>query len=111
MYNELKRNKISIPYDQIEIRERKDTVNLPINFKGIPKRVEKERKIEHNLDLENVNFSEIFKMKKAKKKKINKKLIKKENKEKINLAFNKSNFMLKRNEQLNRAKKQLKLKM
>ena len=30
VYNELKRNKISIPYDQIEIRERKDRVVLPV---------------------------------------------------------------------------------
>ena len=42
-YNELKRNKISIPYNQIEIRERKDHPVLPVTKGGIPKRVEKVR--------------------------------------------------------------------
>ena len=42
-YNELKRNKISIPYNQIEIRERKDHPVLPVTKGGIPKRVEKQR--------------------------------------------------------------------
>ena len=42
-YNELKKNKISIPYNQLEIRERKDRPTLPVTKGGIPKRVEKQR--------------------------------------------------------------------
>lgn len=61
VYNELKRNNISIPYDQVEIRERKDKVTLPVNFKGIPERVEKERKETTDIDLENVDFTALIK--------------------------------------------------
>ena len=49
-YNELKRNKISIPYNQIEIRERKDHPVLPVTKGGIPKRVEKERVVKENFE-------------------------------------------------------------
>ena len=43
VYNEFKRNNISVPFNQLEIRERKDKVILPIIGNGIPKRVEKKR--------------------------------------------------------------------
>ena len=70
VYNELKKNKISIPYDQIEVRERKDVVKLPYNKDSIPQRVEKQRQVEQNLDLENMDFSKMFhKRKKTKKEK------------------------------------------
>lgn len=70
VYNELKKNKISIPYDQIEVRERNDIVKLPYKNEDIPQRVEKERKIEQDLDLENMDLSKIFhKRKKTKKEK------------------------------------------
>ncbi len=70
VYNELKKNKISIPYDQIEVRERNDVVKLPYKNEDIPQRVEKERKIEQDLDLENMDLSKIFhKRKKTKKEK------------------------------------------
>lgn len=68
VYNELKKNNISIPYDQIEIRERKDKVVLPFNKEKIPKRVEKERKENRDIDLENMNLVEIFGKNKKKKK-------------------------------------------
>lgn len=67
VYEELKRNKISIPYDQIEFRERKDKVVLPVNGKGIPKRIEKIRKVKHSFDLENINLVEIFSKEKKRK--------------------------------------------
>lgn len=67
VYNELKRNKISIPYDQIEIRERKDHPVLPVVGKGLPKRVEKVRTESHTIDLENMSFGDIFKGHKKKK--------------------------------------------
>lgn len=43
VYNEFKRNNISVPFNQLEIRERKDEVVLPVIGSGIPERVEKER--------------------------------------------------------------------
>jgi len=43
VYNEFKRNNISVPFNQLEIRERKDEVVLPIIGNGIPERVEKIR--------------------------------------------------------------------
>lgn len=43
VYNEFKRNNISVPYNQLEVRERKDEVVMPVIGEGIPQRVEKER--------------------------------------------------------------------
>lgn len=68
VFNEFKRNDISIPYNQIEIRERKDKVVMPVEKNGLPKRVEKERvEQKHSFDLENDNITTIFKNKKHKK--------------------------------------------
>lgn len=78
VYNELKRNKISLPYDQIEVRERKDKISLPVSGKGLPKRVEKERKHDEEIDLENMSISDLFN--KTRKKAKNKKLKRKEKK-------------------------------
>ena len=72
VYNELKRNNISIPYNQLEIRERNDNVILPVNGKGIPKRIEKERKESIDFDLESISLGDIF-SKKSKNKKVKKK--------------------------------------
>ena len=41
VYNEFKRNKISVPYNQLEVRERKDSVKVPVIGKKLPERVEK----------------------------------------------------------------------
>ncbi len=82
VYNELKKNNISIPYDQLEIRERKDKVTLPFNKEKIPTRVEKERKEAKDIDLENMSFGDIFSKKSKKKdKKEQKKLRKTEKKQ------------------------------
>ena len=43
VYNEFKRNKVSVPYNQLEVRERKDNVNAPVIGKKLPERVEKVR--------------------------------------------------------------------
>lgn len=65
VYNEFKRHGISIPYNQIEVRERKDKVVLPYNKEELPKRVEKERKESKRwVDLENDDLTAIFKKKK-----------------------------------------------
>ena len=43
VYNEFKRNNISIPYNQLEIRTRTDNVVMPVIGEKLPERVEKER--------------------------------------------------------------------
>ena len=48
VYNEFKRKNISVPYNQLEVRERKDNVKMPVSGKGLPKREEKERKKDEN---------------------------------------------------------------
>ena len=46
IFNELKRNNISIPYNQLEVRMRTDKVKLPFDKAPLKKRVDKERKEE-----------------------------------------------------------------
>ena len=46
VYNEFKRNNVSIPYNQLEIRERKDNVVMPVTTASLQERVEKIREIE-----------------------------------------------------------------
>lgn len=90
VYEELKRNKISIPYNQIEIRERKDKVVLPFSKNGIPQRVEKVRKKESVFHLENMDLIKFFSREKNKKKK-NEKEINRELKLKTNIVNEKVN--------------------
>lgn len=67
-YNELKRNNIKIPYGQIEIRERKDAVELPVAGEGLAERQEKVRKQKHkSFDLEDASISDLLKLTKHKK--------------------------------------------
>ncbi len=61
VFNEFKRNNVSIPYNQIEIRDRHDVVNMPVIGDGLPKRVEKERKQTKSFDLENDDIIEVIK--------------------------------------------------
>lgn len=65
VYNEFKRNNISVPYTQLEVRERKDNVKMPIIKDKLPQRVEKKRKEEKHIDLENDDI--IAELKKHKK--------------------------------------------
>ena len=78
VYNEFKRNNISIPYNQLEIRERKDEVSMPVIEAKLPKRVEKERDTKEKFDLENSDLTKLFKHKHKDKKKEKKKEAKKE---------------------------------
>ncbi len=64
VYNEFKKKGISVPFTQIEVRERTDTVNMPFNPAPLPERVEKERpeepetfidKVKKAVDVENIN--------------------------------------------------------
>lgn len=64
VYNEFKRNNISVPYNQLEVRERKDKVDMPVIGKKLPERIEKVRTEEHERSIE--NLSKIFAAKKDK---------------------------------------------
>jgi len=75
VYNEFKRNNISVPYNQLEVRERKDAVNPPVVGAALPERVEKVRvQAKKHFDIENGDLTKLFKKeKKEKKAKKNKK--------------------------------------
>ncbi len=68
VFNELKRNKISIPFNQIEVRERNDEPPVYVVGDGLPERVEKVRENHHNINLENASLSEIFSVRRGEKK-------------------------------------------
>jgi len=73
VYNEFKRNNVSIPYNQLEIRERKDDVVMPVIEEKLPERIEIERPQHDKIDLENDSFTKIFHVKHEKKGKKTKK--------------------------------------
>lgn len=59
VYNEFKRNGISVPYRQIEVRNRTDEVKLPLIDRPLPERVEKIREVEKPaFDFEKDNLGE-----------------------------------------------------
>ncbi len=60
VYNEFKRNGISVPYNQIEVRSRTDDVTMPYNAAPLPERVEKERAPDRHIDLENASLAEVL---------------------------------------------------
>ena len=69
VYNEFKRHKISVPFNQVEIRDRKDKVVMPVVGKGLPKRVEKIRDKKHEkFDLETIDLKKTIIEKKAERK-------------------------------------------
>lgn len=60
VFNEFKKHNISIPYNQLEIRERKDEVTMPVINTKL-ERVEKVRETKKKgIDLENVNLLSVF---------------------------------------------------
>ena len=62
IFNEFKRNNIQIPFNQVEMRERKDTVTMPYNKEPLPERVEKVRETKKKLtlkELEELSIKEI----------------------------------------------------
>ncbi len=68
VYNEFKRNKISIPYNQLEVRNRTDKVVMPFDKKPLQERVEKNREVKkHRINLEKDDLTDLFKRKKKKK--------------------------------------------
>lgn len=74
VYNEFKRNNISVPYSQFEVRSRTDSVQMPVIEAPLPERVEKVRpEAEIKIDLETATISDIVAAKKQKKQKKQKK--------------------------------------
>ena len=70
VYNEFKKNGISVPYAQYEVRSRTDDVIMPFNPAPLPERVEKVRKKEkHTVQdiLDDINNKILKKKKKTKK--------------------------------------------
>lgn len=61
VYNEFKRNGITVPYSQLEVRTRTDKVVMPYNKEPLQQRVEKVRNEEEVFDLETADLSEILK--------------------------------------------------
>ena len=68
VFNEFKKNNISIPYTQLEIRERKDTVVMPVVDTHL-KREEKVRSRKRKMDLETMDLLAVFNKKKGTSKK------------------------------------------
>lgn len=68
-FNEFKRNNISIPYNQLEIRERKDEVVMPVIANELHVREDKIRANNEKFDLENADLLKIFRRKTTPKKK------------------------------------------
>ncbi len=69
VYNEFKRNGISVPYSQLEVRNRTDDVVMPYNVEPLPERVEKERVDDKKFDLENASLSDVLRVGKRDKRK------------------------------------------
>lgn len=87
VYNEFKRNGIKVPYSQVEVRDRKDDVKLPIIERPLGERVEKVRIAKKKMiDLEKDDLVALFKNKTVKKDKVKlngKKLAKDTTKEEV----------------------------
>lgn len=106
VYNELKKNNISIPYDQVEIRERKDKVVLPYDKKSIPKRVEKERVYKESIDLENFDLTKALKKRhlKSKQRKDNLKKVIESKQNQIDNAYKENKLTIKNVDKFTKAK-------
>ena len=95
IYNEFKRNHIVIPYQQIEIRERKEPVVMPYRKENLPERIEKKRVKRTNFtieDLEDMPFAKIKEIKEKndiKQKELKQRLKNKKNSRKNNKKNNK----------------------
>ena len=68
VYNEFKKHNISVPYNQLEVRQRTDTVDMPFVEGPLPQRVEKVRQQPQPSELEKLFHLNRHKKKKAEKK-------------------------------------------
>lgn len=81
VFNEFKKENISVPYTQMEVRLRNDEVTMPVDDKPLEERVEKERKKQEKNNLFSKYIQKNPKEEKKKKSKKNNKKIDVENKE------------------------------
>ena len=65
LYNEFKKNNISIPYNQVEVRNRTDEVVMPYSDEPLQERIEKVRKAKRKNILADLHVSDLFKTKKT----------------------------------------------
>lgn len=86
VFNELKRNNITMPTGQVEVRQRKEAPVYPFESEALPKRIEKVREESDAIDLEKMSFSEIIHHQKRK----NSKRFKKNKKDKLSIGENTS---------------------
>ena len=86
IFNELKKNDISIPFNQLEVRLRNDDAKMPYDATPLPVRIEKIRKQEKKQNIFEIGLENLKKHKKHEKKagKELKKLQKQEKKQKLN---------------------------
>lgn len=59
VYNEFKRNNVSVPFNQLEVRSRTDKVVMPVVGDKLPERVEKvrtEKKQKFNLETDGIDY-------------------------------------------------------
>ena len=68
VYNEFKKHNISVPYNQLEVRQRTDTVDMPFVDGPLPQRVEKVRPQPQPSELEKLFHLNRHKKKQAEKK-------------------------------------------
>ena len=81
VYNEFKRNNISVPYNQLEVRNRTDDVVMPVTGEKLPERIEKERtKSKQKFNLETDGLDYLFKNIKPRNKKNGEQKIEKKSK-------------------------------
>ena len=65
VYNEFKRHGISVPYMQVETRERVDEIKMPVMERPLPPRIEKKRVVKRKLtyeDYEDMTLKEFHKV-------------------------------------------------
>lgn len=82
VFNEFKREGVSIPYNQLEVRMREDKVTMPVTGEKLPERVEKVREESFVIDFENDSLTTMLKKTRAQEEKLKKQ---RENKKKIKI--------------------------
>lgn len=73
VYNEFKRNNITVPFNQLEVTNKVAPTTMPIIGDAMPVRVEKQRNGRRSFDLENSDLTKLFHFDRKKRKKKKKK--------------------------------------
>lgn len=82
VYNEFKKKGITVPYNQIEVRNRTDEPVMPVIDSPLPERVEKVRAENRKFNLEDADLAEVIALNKQRKKDRQAKKERREKKEK-----------------------------